>query len=322
MDIGENIFTRRAAPLCFCQGSWSSPSVSSLLTISPFTVFLPVVFPHDWAEPPLVLLAEPPPVPQALLGLLTLSSVQDLHSAQGGLIHLAPFSPSFPKAHIFGQSSSSGVVTREGSQKDSAPVGHWGHWDTTPDMDVHPGVPLVPVEAALMGPSQPSPEVDPGAPQCSGGHSWERNMSQLSPKSTGWSEMADGTMGGHNKGHRQPWSWELWSPCQASSHLVSLAQRGDMLSPSRNSWVGHSAPLCSTPRAAQSLTAGTQQDAPAAEQWILDLPFDSRMVRIWMGLTVQPVPLCSRARLKSCSYSGESCWLIPSPERTVSVTGG
>lgn len=201
--------------------------------------------------------------------------------------------------------------------------GHWGHWDTTPDMDVHPGVSLVPVEAALMGPTQPSPEVDPGAPQCSGGHSWEWNMSQLSPKSMGWSEMADGTVGGgHNKGHRQLWSWELWSPCQASSHLVSLAQRGDMLSPSRNSWVGHSPPLCSTPRAAQSLTAGTQRDAPAAEQWILDLPFDSRMVRIWMGLTVQPVPLCSRARLKSCSYSGESCWLIPSPERTVSVTGG
>lgn len=200
MDIGENIFTRRAAPLCFCQGSWSSSSVSSLLTISPFTVFLPVVFPHDWAEPPLVLLAEPPPVPQALLGLLTLSSVQDLHSAQGGLIHLAQFSPSFPKAHIFGQSSSSGVVTREGSQKDSAPMGHWGHWDTTPDMDVHPGVSLVPVEAALMGPTQPSPEVDPGAPQCSGGHSWERNMSQLSPKSTGWSEMADGTMGGAQQG--------------------------------------------------------------------------------------------------------------------------
>lgn len=117
---------------------------------------------------------------------------------RGGLIHLAPFSPSFPKAHIFGQSSSSGVVTREGSQKDSAPMGggHWGHWDTTPDMDVHPGVSLVPVEAALMGPTQPSPEVDPGAPQCSGGHSWERNISQLSPKSMGWSEMADGTVGG------------------------------------------------------------------------------------------------------------------------------
>lgn len=31
--------------------------------------------------------------------------------------------------------------------------------------------------------------------------------------------------------------------------------------------------------------AGTQWDAPAAEQWILDLSFDSRMVQIWMGLT-------------------------------------
>lgn len=151
-------------------------------------------------------------------------------------------------------------------------------------------------------------------------------MSQLSPKCTGWCEVADGiwwvttrqtqpcpvrwpmAFGGSQHGTHSRGSVTCAHPTRPAAVLCPWYSKG--------TW-----PWGGTLLHTQGCPDPRDRDTEGCFScWILDLPFDSHMVQIWMGL--MPVPACSRVRLKSCSYSGESCWLIPSPERTVPVTGG